>query len=91
LVKEGNLVTSKVDEIKNKQIEWTDKINAKVQAKNLERKKEFLTDSSITTERIYTPADLEATDYLQDLGMPGEYPFTRGVQPTMYRGRLWTS
>ncbi len=41
-------------------------------------------------ERVYTPADLEGLDYSRDLGFPGQYPFTRGVQPTMYRGRLWT-
>ncbi|MBI3031572.1 MAG: methylmalonyl-CoA mutase [Candidatus Rokubacteria bacterium] len=41
-------------------------------------------------ERLYTPADLEGLDYSRDLGFPGQYPFTRGVQPTMYRGRLWT-
>jgi methylmalonyl-CoA mutase N-terminal domain/subunit len=41
-------------------------------------------------ERLYTPADTSDLDYVRDLGFPGEYPFTRGVQPTMYRGRLWT-
>ena len=41
-------------------------------------------------ERLYTPLDIQDTDYDRDIGYPGEYPFTRGVQPTMYRGRLWT-
>lgn len=54
-----------------------------------ERQERFETPSGIPLDRIYTPADVEV-DYLQDLGFPGEYPFTRGVQPTMYRGRLWT-
>ncbi len=54
-----------------------------------ERRTEFQTDSGIPVERVYTPAD-PPTDYVQDLGFPGEYPFTRGVQPTMYRGRFWT-
>jgi methylmalonyl-CoA mutase N-terminal domain/subunit len=54
-----------------------------------ERQTEFKTESSIPVERVYTPDDVE-TDYVQDLGFPGEYPFTRGVQPTMYRGRFWT-
>lgn len=40
--------------------------------------------------RVYTPVDIEGFDYERDLGMPGEYPYTRGVQPTMYRGRFWT-
>lgn len=41
-------------------------------------------------QRIYTPLDVEGIDYETDIGFPGEYPYTRGVQPTMYRGRLWT-
>ncbi|MDY7078171.1 MAG: methylmalonyl-CoA mutase family protein [Chloroflexota bacterium] len=54
-----------------------------------ERREQFETLSGIPIERIYTPADVEV-DYLNDLGFPGEHPFTRGVQPTMYRGRFWT-
>lgn len=45
---------------------------------------------NLTFNRIYTPLDIEEFDYEKDLGFPGEYPYTRGVQPTMYRGRLWT-
>ncbi|MEE3453706.1 methylmalonyl-CoA mutase family protein, partial [Dialister sp.] len=41
-------------------------------------------------KNLYTPLDLEGFDYEKDLGFPGEYPYTRGVQPTMYRGKLWT-
>jgi methylmalonyl-CoA mutase N-terminal domain/subunit len=55
-----------------------------------ERKPEFTTDEGIPVKRTYTPLDLEGFDYLRDLGLPGEYPFTRGVQATMYRGRFWT-
>jgi methylmalonyl-CoA mutase, N-terminal domain len=54
-----------------------------------ERQTEFKTDSGFPAERIYTPEDVRV-DYVEDLGFPGEYPFTRGVQPTMYRGRFWT-
>ncbi|MGC1122771.1 MAG: methylmalonyl-CoA mutase family protein [Candidatus Methanofastidiosia archaeon] len=54
-----------------------------------ERQKSFATISGIPISRMYTPADVEI-DYCEDLGFPGEYPFTRGVYPTMYRGRLWT-
>ncbi|MBU7014625.1 MAG: methylmalonyl-CoA mutase family protein [Theionarchaea archaeon] len=54
-----------------------------------ERQKSFATISGISLSRMYTPADVEI-DYSEDLGFPGEYPFTRGVYPTMYRGRLWT-
>ena len=54
-----------------------------------ERRERFETDSGIEVESVYTPADVEV-DYLEDLGFPGQYPFTRGVYPTMYRGQLWT-
>src|SRR3984893_4187776 len=55
-----------------------------------ERREHFTTSSGIEIEREYDPTDLNGIDYLHDLGFAGEYPFTRGVQPTMYRGRLWT-
>ncbi len=50
----------------------------------------FETTSKIPVEPLYTPADLEGCDYGREVGYPGEFPFTRGVHPTMYRGRLWT-
>lgn len=56
---------------------------AKAVAKFPERK-------NFETQRLYTPLDIEDFDYGEKLGFPGQYPFTRGVQPTMYRGRLWT-
>ena len=55
-----------------------------------ERKAQFATTSGIPLERVYTPLDVADQQYERDLGFPGEYPFVRGVQPTMYRGRLWT-
>ncbi len=55
-----------------------------------ERKKEFVTASSSEVEPLYLPSNTDQIDYLEDLGMPGEYPFTRGVYSNMYRGRLWT-
>ncbi len=55
-----------------------------------ERSEEFITTSSEEVDRLYTPLDVEGMDYLEDLGLPGQYPFTRGVHPTMHRGRLWT-
>ena len=59
-------------------------------AKGRERKPAFKTTSQTETKRLYTPVDVEDTDYCRSLGFPGEFPFTRGVQPTMYRGRFWT-
>ncbi len=56
---------------------------------NPERQESFST-SSVEVRRVYTPLDLPEGSYLDQVSLPGEYPFTRGVQPTMYRGRLWT-
>jgi len=55
-----------------------------------ERREKFSTVSSAEIERLYTPQDLPDFDYEHDLGNPGEYPYTRGVHPTMYRGKIWT-
>ncbi|MBX6378167.1 MAG: methylmalonyl-CoA mutase family protein [Clostridia bacterium] len=55
-----------------------------------ERKETFQTLSGIEVQRVYRPEDVAGLDYRRDLGDPGEYPFTRGVYPTMYRGRVWT-
>ena len=55
-----------------------------------ERQNEFITASSEPINRLYTPLDIADLDYLGDLGLPGEYPYTRGVHPTMHRSRLWT-
>src|SRR5205809_6267405 len=55
-----------------------------------ERRDEFETLSGLPTDRLYTPEHVVDLDYERDLGFPGEYPFTRGIQPTMYRGRPWT-
>ena len=55
-----------------------------------ERQEGFETASGLPVANLYTPLDVRDTDYLRDLGFPGDFPYTRGVQPTMYRGRLWT-
>jgi len=68
---------------------WEEQLQAELR-KFPERSEKFSTRSGIEIKRVYTPLDLEVMDYLKDLGMPGEYPFTRGVQRTMYRGRFWT-
>ncbi len=68
---------------------WDKKVEESL-SKRPERKKDFVNTSGIPIKRLYTPLDQEQMDYLSDLGFPGEYPFTRGVQPTMYRGRYWT-
>src|SRR5687767_2985448 len=55
-----------------------------------ERKPDFRNTSGIDLQRLYTPEDLRQFDYQEDLGFPGEFPYTRGVHASMYRGRLWT-
>ncbi|AEH50996.1 acyl-CoA mutase large subunit family protein [Pseudothermotoga thermarum] len=55
-----------------------------------ERKQIFKSSSGYEIKRVYTPLDVSSIDYINDLGFPGEYPYTRGVQRTMYRARLWT-
>jgi len=79
-------VTQKIKEQKER---YGEKLN-KLTAKRPERQAEFATDADIIIDPLYTPAELEDLDYEQDLAFPGEYPYTRGVQPNMYRGRLWT-
>src|SRR3970282_1901908 len=68
---------------------WEEGPLARTLQRQPERSTSFAT-SSQPVERLYTPLDVAGMDYERDLGFPGEYPFTRGVQPTMYRGRLWT-
>ncbi len=68
---------------------WLDQVWAKARARSPERKDDFRTTSDIELGPVDAPANPDA-DYLRRLGFPGEYPFTRGIQPTMYRGRHWT-
>ena len=72
------------------QSEWEEKTLSKVLERFPERTERFETDSGIEMKRVYSPLDTLDTDYQKDLGFPGDYPFARGVQPTMYRGRFWT-
>jgi methylmalonyl-CoA mutase N-terminal domain/subunit len=69
---------------------WEEGTYNKSTAKNPERQKEFTTVSFTPVKPLYTPADSGVDTYAENVGYPGEYPFTRGVQPTMYRGKLWT-
>jgi methylmalonyl-CoA mutase N-terminal domain/subunit len=78
-----------VERIQQQKSQWEKTTLDKTLQRFPERRTTFRTESGIPVERIFTPEDAE-TDYARDLGFPGEYPFTRGVQPTMYRGRFWT-
>jgi len=75
--------------IAEKKKQWTDAKVAKTLARSPERFADFRTTSGVEVERVFTP-DCDYPGYDEKLGFPGDYPFTRGVQPTMYRGRFWT-
>src|SRR5213595_467738 len=70
--------------------EWQEKTLAPWLQKFPERQSEFTTLSDVPVNRLYTQADLADFDYARDLADPGQFPFTRGIHKTMYRGRLWT-
>jgi methylmalonyl-CoA mutase N-terminal domain/subunit len=76
--------------LQHAQTAWEETVLARVLARFPERRPGGFRTSAAEAKRFYTPADVTHLDYLRDLGFPGQYPFTRGVQPTMYRGRLWT-
>lgn len=69
--------------------EWEEKVLKKVLERTPERSKEFKTASGLPVERLVLP-ETPDEQYLTKIGFPGQYPYTRGIQPTMYRGRLWT-
>ena len=81
-----------MEDLEKEYKEWEDTVLKKFLEKRSERKAKFTTTSNIEVHRIYTPLDLEVRkwNYKERLGFPGMYPFTRGIYPTMYRGRLWT-
>ena len=78
------------DKLKAQRQKWEETTLKKVISRNPERKTEFTTGSWLPVERTALPEITSDNEYLERLGFPGEFPFTRGVQPTMYRGRLWT-
>ena len=81
---------SELERIKEKLLEWEREVVLPLLKRVPERRKLFTTEEGLEVRRVYTPADLEGWDYLGKLGFPGAYPFTRGIYPTMYRGRPWT-
>ncbi|SFR06204.1 acyl-CoA mutase large subunit family protein [Desulfoscipio geothermicus] len=78
-----------LEKIKEQKQKYQQKLET-LTAKRPERQEKFVTDSEIDINTLYTPEDIDHLDYEKDLGFPGDYPYTRGVQPNMYRGRLWT-
>jgi len=78
-----------LEELKEAAKRWEESIAAAL-SKRPERKAAFVNTSGIPIERVYLPFQVQGLDYQRDLGFPGSFPFTRGVQPTMYRGQFWT-
>jgi methylmalonyl-CoA mutase N-terminal domain/subunit len=83
------LAGEKADGVAREQARWESETLKRALERGGERQESFAT-SSTETRILYTPVDVAESDYLRDVGFPGEYPYTRGIQPTMYRGRLWT-
>jgi len=80
----------KLDELNDSIKKWEETSLEKALSSLPERTDAFITTSSEPIDRLYTPLDVADMDYGSDLGLPGEYPFTRGVHPTLYRSKLWT-
>jgi methylmalonyl-CoA mutase N-terminal domain/subunit len=78
------------EEIAAQQQHWQTEVIEPVLARTPERQADFTTSAGLTLKRLYTPLDSSDADYLEQSHFPGQFPFTRGVHPTMYRGRLWT-
>ena len=76
--------------LKRQEAEWQAKTLKQWTKDSPERKQEFRNPSNIPIKRVYTPRDVAYQDESRDAGLPGEYPYLRGVYPTLYRGRLWT-
>jgi methylmalonyl-CoA mutase N-terminal domain/subunit len=79
-----------LEKIRAAKEKWDQGAVQKATARSPERKPVFTSISGMPVERLYTAEDIVGLDYTRDLSFPGEFPFTRGVQPTMYRGRFWT-
>ncbi|MCK4717962.1 MAG: methylmalonyl-CoA mutase, partial [Thermoplasmata archaeon] len=78
-----------LEKISEEKRRWEKDVLGPAMGRWSERMEEFITTSSVPMNRLCTPLDVKE-GYMEKLGFPGSYPFTRGVQPTMYRGRLWT-
>jgi len=81
---------AKLTELSETRDRWEETTLHQTLSRTPERKNRFMTTSSEPIERLYTPLDVADLDYRRDLGHPGEYPFTRGVHATLYRGKPWT-
>ena len=79
-----------IEKLRQALLEWQENKLKDALERMPERQEQYNTTSSEPVERLYTPLDVSELEYNEDLGLPGEYPFTRGVHPTLHRSRLWT-
>ena len=84
------MATHHNEEIAARQHTWETEVVEPLLQRYPERQAQFNTTSDIDLKRVYTPVDNDSSAYLEQLGFPGQFPYTRGVYPTMYRGRPWT-
>ncbi|MBX5458980.1 MAG: methylmalonyl-CoA mutase family protein [Thermogemmatispora sp.] len=80
---------AELDRLAAEQRRW-EETTLKQSLERMPEREHLMTTSSVPVKRVYTPLDVSHLDYMRDIGLPGEYPFTRGVQPTMYRAKPWT-
>jgi len=90
VVQQGTLFDKEtLEQLKEERRQWEETTVRKSQQR-LPEQDNLITTSGVPINRVYTPQDNESLDYSRDIGLPGEYPYTRGVQPTMYRAKPWT-
>ncbi len=81
---------SEIESIKKEKEKWEEEVIGASLEKMPERNWKFTTISGVPIKRLYTPLDIQDIDFISDIGFPGVFPYTRGIHPTMYRGKLWT-
>src|SRR5690242_19873215 len=90
VVEQGTLFDkAELERLTLKEVQW-EETTVKKSLERLPERDDLITTSSVPINRVYTPEDNAVLDYSRDLGLPGEYPYTRAVQPTMYRAKPWT-
>src|SRR3990172_684222 len=81
---------TRLEELRQALERWEETTRQQASIRLPKRRPTFLTTSSSPVESLYTPLDIAHLDYLRDLSLPGEYPYTRGIHSTLYRTRVWT-
>src|SRR5690242_15419143 len=90
VVEQGTLFDkAELERLTLKEVQW-EETTVKKSLERLPERDDLITTSSVPIYRLYTPVENMSLDYMRDIGFPGEYPYTRGVQPTMYRAKPWT-